>query len=127
MIFFAVYYLMVVGRIVERIVSFDAPAATLSQQASIEMLEARRAERNYLLLYDPSSLQANRESISKLEQILRAIRRTECRGPAIDGPRAGCAAPVRSAVQKRRGQYAEAREKRPRIGFEKSCRPTKTI
>jgi nitrogen fixation/metabolism regulation signal transduction histidine kinase len=73
-IFFAVYYLLVVGRIVERIVSFDAPAATLSQQASIEMLEARRAERNYLLLYDPSSLQANRESISKLEQILRAIR-----------------------------------------------------
>ena len=38
------------------------------------MLEARRAERNYLLLYDPSSLQANRESIAKLEQILRAIR-----------------------------------------------------
>jgi nitrogen fixation/metabolism regulation signal transduction histidine kinase len=73
-IFFAVYYLLVVGRIVERIVSFDAPAATLSQQASIEMLEARRAERNYLLLYDPTSLQANRESISKLEQILRAIR-----------------------------------------------------
>ncbi len=70
----AVYYLLVVGRIVERIVSFDAPAATLSQQASIEMLEARRAERNYLLLYDPSSLQANRESIDKLEQILRAIR-----------------------------------------------------
>jgi nitrogen fixation/metabolism regulation signal transduction histidine kinase len=73
-IFFAVFYLLVVGRIVERIVSFDAPAATLSQQASIEMLEARRAERNYLLLYDPSSLQANREAIAKLEQILRAIR-----------------------------------------------------
>ena len=73
-IFFAIYYLLVVGRIVDRIVSFDAPAATLSQQASIEMLEARRSERNYLLLNDPSSLQANRESISKLEQILRAIR-----------------------------------------------------
>ncbi len=73
-IFFAMFYLLVVGRIVERIVSFDAPAATLSQQASIEMLEARRSERNYLLLSDPSSLQANRESISKLEQILRAIR-----------------------------------------------------
>jgi nitrogen fixation/metabolism regulation signal transduction histidine kinase len=73
-IFLAVYYLLVVGHIVERIVSFDAPAATLSQQASIEMLEARRAERNYLLLYDPSSLQANRESVDKLEQILRAIR-----------------------------------------------------
>src|ERR1700682_2323615 len=73
-IFFAIYYLIVVGRIVDRIVSFDAPAATLSQQASIEMLEARRAERNYLLLNDPSSLQANRESIAKLEQLLRGIR-----------------------------------------------------
>jgi nitrogen fixation/metabolism regulation signal transduction histidine kinase len=73
-IFFAIFYLLVIGRIVERIVSFDAPAATLSQQASIEMLEARRSERNYLLLNDNASLQANRESISKLEQILRAIR-----------------------------------------------------
>ena len=104
----AVYYLLVVGRIVERIVSFDAPAATLSQQASIEMLEARRAERNYLLLYDPSSLQANRESISKLEQILRAIRDLECRGPAVDFAGAGCAAPVRSTIQKRGRQHAEA-------------------
>src|SRR6202048_564455 len=73
-IFFSIYYLIVVGRIVDRIVSFDAPAATLSQQASIEMLEARRAERNYLLLNDPSSLQANRESIAQLEPTLRAIR-----------------------------------------------------
>lgn len=73
-IFLSVYYLLYVGRIVEQIVSFDAPAATLSQQASIEMLEARRSERNYLLLNDASSLQANRESVSKLEQILRAIR-----------------------------------------------------
>src|SRR6202047_168185 len=40
-IFFAIYYLIVVGRIVDRIVSFDAPAATLSQQASIEVLGAR--------------------------------------------------------------------------------------
>ena len=34
----------------------DAPAATLAQQASIEVLEARRAERNYLLLHDRSYL-----------------------------------------------------------------------
>src|SRR6202795_3354601 len=73
-IFFAIYYLLVVGRIVDRIVSFDAPAATLSQQASIEMLEARRAERDYLLLYDPSSLQANRGWIYQLEHIFREIR-----------------------------------------------------
>jgi len=70
----AVYYLFQVGFIVDRIVSYDAPAATLAQQATIEMLDARRAERNYLLLYDPASLQAVRESLKRLEQILAAIR-----------------------------------------------------
>jgi methyl-accepting chemotaxis protein len=70
----AVYYLLQVGWLVDRIVSYDAPAATLAQQASIEMLQARHTERNYLLLYDPASLQANRDSIQKLEQILTAIR-----------------------------------------------------
>lgn len=70
----AVYYLFQVGFIVDRIVSFDAPATTLAQQASIEMLDARRTERNYLLVYDPASLQASRESLDKIEQILVAIR-----------------------------------------------------
>jgi len=70
----SVYYLLQVGWLVDRIVSYDAPAATLAQQASIEMLQARHTERNYLLLYDPASLQANRESMQKMEQILTAIR-----------------------------------------------------
>ena len=70
----AVYYLFQVGFIVDRIVSYDAPAATLAQQATIEMLDARRAERNYLLLGDPASLQAVRDSLGKIEQILSAIR-----------------------------------------------------
>jgi nitrogen fixation/metabolism regulation signal transduction histidine kinase len=70
----SVYYLLQIGWLVDRIVSYDAPAATFAQQASIEMLEARHTERNYLLLYDPSSLQANRESIQRVEQILTAIR-----------------------------------------------------
>ena len=70
----AVYYLFQIGFIVDRIVSCDAPAATLAQQATIEMLDARRAERNYLLLDDPASLQAVRETIGKIEQILSAIR-----------------------------------------------------
>lgn len=70
----AVYYLFQVGFIVDRIVSYDAPAATLAQQATIEMLDARRSERNYLLLNDPASLQAVRDSIGKVEQILNAIR-----------------------------------------------------
>ncbi|GAC1703328.1 MAG: hypothetical protein NVS9B4_11150 [Candidatus Acidiferrum sp.] len=73
-IFLSVYYLFALGRIVDRIVSFDAPAATLSQQASIEMLEARRAERNYLLLNDRSSLDQHRDVVDKLTQIFKAIR-----------------------------------------------------
>jgi CHASE3 domain sensor protein len=70
----AVYYLFQVGFIVDRIVSYDAPAATLAQQATIEMLDARRSERNYLLLNDPASLQAVRDYIGKVDQILNAIR-----------------------------------------------------
>jgi CHASE3 domain sensor protein len=70
----AIYYLFQIGFIVDRIVSYDAPAATLAQQATIEMLDARRAERNYLLLNDPGSLQAVRDSTSRIEQILNAIR-----------------------------------------------------
>src|SRR3984893_2222524 len=73
-IFLAVYYLLEIGWIVDRIVSFDAPAATLSQQASIKMLEARHNERNYLLLYDPTSLQAGRDALQSTEQTLMAIR-----------------------------------------------------
>jgi CHASE3 domain sensor protein len=72
-IFLAVYYLFEMGWIVDRIVSVDAPAATFAQQASIEMLEARRAERNYLLLHDPAYLQANRDSLSRMRQILKDI------------------------------------------------------
>jgi nitrogen fixation/metabolism regulation signal transduction histidine kinase len=70
----SVFYLLQIGWLVDRIVSFDAPAATLAQQASILMLEARHTERTYLLLYDPASLQATRDSVTKIEQILTQIR-----------------------------------------------------
>src|SRR5580658_306014 len=76
-IFLAVYYLFEMGWIVDRIVNVDAPAATLAQQASIETLEARRAERNYLLLRDPSYLSANREALGKTRQILSQIQELE--------------------------------------------------
>jgi CHASE3 domain sensor protein len=76
-IFLAVYYLFEMGWIVDRIVNVDAPAATLAQRASIEMLEARRTERNYLLLHDPSYLAANRESLSKVRQIVDQIQDLE--------------------------------------------------
>jgi CHASE3 domain sensor protein len=76
-IFLAVYYLFEMGWIVDRIVNVDAPAATLAQKASIEILEARRAERNYLLLHDPSYLAANREALERTKQILNQIQELE--------------------------------------------------
>ena len=76
-IFLAVYYLFRMSWIVDRIVNVDAPAATFAQQASIEMLEARRAERNFLLLRDKKYLATNRESIDKTQQILDHIRDLE--------------------------------------------------
>jgi CHASE3 domain sensor protein len=76
-IFLAIYYLFEMGWIVDRIVNVDAPAATLAQEASIQTLEARRAERNYLLLHDPSYLAANREALGKTKQILAQIQDLE--------------------------------------------------
>jgi methyl-accepting chemotaxis protein len=76
-ILLAVYYLFRMDWIVDRIVNVDAPAATLAQQASIEMLEARRAERNYLLLHNRNYLEANRTALKKTEQILDSIRNLE--------------------------------------------------
>jgi CHASE3 domain sensor protein len=73
-IFLAIYYLFRMGWIVDRIVSVDAPAATMAQQASIQMLEARRAERNYFLLHDPSYLEANRKALAQLNSILQNIK-----------------------------------------------------
>jgi hypothetical protein len=60
--------------IVDRIVSVDAPVATLAERASIEMLDARRFERNYFLLHDPVDLQNNRQSLSQLEEIINTCR-----------------------------------------------------
>src|ERR1700732_995147 len=70
----SVYYLLQIGWLVDRIVSYDAPAATLAPQDSIQRLDARHLERTYLLLYDPSSLQGNREAVKKIEGILTMMR-----------------------------------------------------
>jgi CHASE3 domain sensor protein len=72
-IFLAVYYLFAMDRIVDRIVNVDAPAAKLAEQASIEILEARRAARNYVLFRDPQYLRANQESLTKVKQTLVRI------------------------------------------------------
>lgn len=73
-ILLAVYYLFRMGWIVDRIVNVDAPASALAQQASIEILEARRAERNYLLLHDAVYLAANHEAVAKTQQTLDDIQ-----------------------------------------------------
>src|ERR1700675_305187 len=71
-IFLAVYYLLEIGWIVDRIVSFDAPAATLAQQASIKMLEARHNERNYLLLTDELLTQQTLDALHRYQQRFEA-------------------------------------------------------
>jgi len=76
-IFLAVYYLFVMGRIVDRIVNVDAPAAKLAEQASIEILEARRAVRNYVLFQDPEDLRGNEDSLKNARQMLVRIGELE--------------------------------------------------
>jgi CHASE3 domain sensor protein len=76
-IFLAVYYLFVMGRIVDRIVNVDAPAAKLAEQASIEILEARRAARNYVLFQDPEDLRENQDSLKNVRQMLIGIGELE--------------------------------------------------
>src|ERR1700694_5557536 len=76
-ILLAVYYLFQMGWIVDRIVSVDAPAATLAQQASIQMLEARRAERNYFLLRDTAYVKPNHDLLAEVTDTLTNIRDLE--------------------------------------------------
>ena len=73
-IFLAVYYLFAMAKIVDRIVNVDAPVATYAEHASIEMLDARRAETNYFLLHDPDDIARNRESIRQLERTVQICR-----------------------------------------------------
>jgi len=62
------------GWIVDRIVNVDAPTTTMSEDVSVGLLEARRAERNYLLLRDSAYVEANRASISKARETLIGIQ-----------------------------------------------------
>jgi CHASE3 domain sensor protein len=76
-ILLAVYYLFAMGSIVDRITSVDAPMASLAERISLEMLDARRAERNYFLAYDPSELESNRQALSRMQQIIDSCRRLQ--------------------------------------------------
>src|SRR5450631_2584011 len=72
-ILLAVYYLFQMGWIVDRIVNVDAPAASLAQQASIQMLEVRRAERNYALLRDKAYVNTNHDLLAQVAELLTEI------------------------------------------------------
>jgi len=72
-ILLSVYYLFRMGYIVDRIVSVDAPTATLAERVSVEMLDARRAERNFFLLHDPKDLEANRQAVGRVRQLIDSI------------------------------------------------------
>jgi nitrogen fixation/metabolism regulation signal transduction histidine kinase len=69
----AIYYLFAMANIVDHIVSVDAPVANLAEHASIEMANARRAERNYFLLHDADDLQTNRQSLARLRDIAQQV------------------------------------------------------
>ena len=73
-ILLAIYYLFAMSSIVDHIVSVDAPVATLAERAAIEMMDARRSERNYVLLHDPVDLQHNHQSLADLIQIINTCR-----------------------------------------------------
>lgn len=73
-IFLAIYYLFRMGMIVDRIVSVDAPVATMAERVSIEMMDARRAEQDYFLSHDPDKLRANQQDLNDLEQLIGTIR-----------------------------------------------------
>lgn len=73
-IFLAVYYLFAMGWIVDRIVNVDAPVTTLAEQISVEMLDARRAERSYLLLREPEYVKANEQVLAEINATAGKIR-----------------------------------------------------
>ncbi len=72
-IFLTIYYLFEMGAIVNRIVNKDAPATTLAQQVSVEMLQARRSERNYFLLNDQAYLKENRQAVDQIRGLIAQI------------------------------------------------------
>lgn len=76
-IFLTIYYLFRMGAIVNRIVNKDAPATTLAQQISVEMLQARRSERNYFLLNDQAYLKDNRQAADQIRGLVAQIDRLQ--------------------------------------------------
>jgi CHASE3 domain sensor protein len=76
-LFLSVYYLIKMDSILDRVLNVDAPMGTLAQRASIEILQARRAERSYFLLHNPAYLQAHGAALAHAKEILREMQNLE--------------------------------------------------
>src|SRR6201997_3181770 len=68
-IFLAVYYLFKMGLIVDQIVNVDAPVTNLAERISVQMSDARRAERSYFLLRDPQYLKTNQDALVRMQRL----------------------------------------------------------
>jgi len=64
------------GLIVDRIVNIDAPVTNLAEQISVDMLDARRAERSYFLLRDQEYLKDNQVALARLRETAVKIQKS---------------------------------------------------
>jgi CHASE3 domain sensor protein len=76
-LFLSVYYLIKMDSILDRVLNVDAPMGTLAQRASIEILQARRAERSYLLLHDSKYLEGHGKAIAQAKDTLHEMQKLE--------------------------------------------------
>jgi CHASE3 domain sensor protein len=72
-----IYYLFEIVGIVNHIVEIDAPATKLAEQIAVQMLEARRSERNYFLLHDPAYIQKSQQATGKIQHLVGQIEDLE--------------------------------------------------
>ncbi len=76
-IFLTIYYLFQIVAILNQIVDIDAPTTKFAEQIAVQMLEARRSERNYFLLHDPMYLQENQQATGKIKDLVEQIERLD--------------------------------------------------
>ena len=72
-IFVTIFYLFEIVSIVNHIVDIDAPVTKLADQIAVQMLAARRSERNYFLLHDPVYIQENQQATTKIKDLVKQI------------------------------------------------------
>jgi len=73
-IFLTIYYLFRIVAIVNHIVDVDAPATKLADQIAVQMLAARRSERNFFLFHDPEYIQENQQATGEIKHLVGQIQ-----------------------------------------------------